>query len=213
MTQIAPSLLAADFLNLEKAVELVNSYADLFHMDVMDGVFVPNISFGFPVVKAVAAKAEKELDVHLMITDPMNYAIKFAQIPNVGWVSFHINASPNPSALLVALKQEGVKAGLAINPDIPVETLYPYLDLCDFVVIMGVYAGFGGQSFIESTLDKVRAVKNEIKARGLKVLVQVDGGVKTNNARTIVDAGADILVAGTAVFAAEDPAQVIEAMR
>lgn len=213
MVKIAPSLLAADFLNLNKAVELVNSCADCFHMDVMDGVFVPNISIGFPVVKAVASKAEKPLDVHLMIVNPEKYALKFAEIPNVGMVSFHLNACGNPKDLLRELHGMGVRAGLAINPDISVEELFPYLDYCDFVLVMSVFAGFGGQKFIEAAYGRISMLRSEIKRRGLDVEIEVDGGVSTQNARQLAECGAGILVAGTSVFAAECPENVIAAMR
>lgn len=213
MVKIAPSLLAADFLNLGQAVCLVNKHADIFHIDVMDGVFVPNISFGFPVVEAVAARAEKPLDVHLMIVEPEKYALKFAAIKGVDMVSFHLDASKDPKALLLALREAGVKAGLVINPNIPVSELFPYLDYCDYVLLMSVYAGFGGQSFIEETFERVRTLKREILSRGLEVEIEVDGGVKTSNSAELVRSGVDIIVAGTAVFKAEDPQALISQLR
>lgn len=213
MVKIAPSLLAADFLNLGDALRIVNDNAELFHMDVMDGVFVPNISFGFPIVKQVASKATKPLDVHLMITEPEKYALKFAEIPMVGMVSFHLNATSSPRELLKAIHAKGVKAGLAINPDIPVESLYPYLDVCDFVVIMSVYAGFGGQSFIPESVSRIEKVKQEISSRGLKVEIEVDGGITLANASLAASSGADIMVAGTSVFKAEDPAATISQLK
>lgn len=213
MTLIAPSFLAADFLNLQREVDLVNKYADLCHMDVMDGIFVPNISFGFPVVRAVASASQKILDVHLMIADPQKYALEFAAIENVGMVSFHLETVPQPEQLLDRVRQCGVKAGLVINPDCPVQRLFPFLDHCDFVLLMSVFAGFGGQKFIENTIDRVKELKSEISRRHLDVMIEVDGGINESNAHKIVLAGADILVAGTAVFRAENPAQVIAAMR
>ncbi|MBQ0096256.1 MAG: ribulose-phosphate 3-epimerase [Bacteroidales bacterium] len=213
MTKIAPSLLAADFLHLSKEVELVNNYADIFHVDVMDGVFVPNISVGFPVVEAVASVAEKPLDVHLMIVDPAKYALKFAAVKGVDMVSFHLEACPKPEALLDSLRQAGVKAGLVINPDIPVESLFPYLERCDYVLLMSVFAGFGGQKLIESTFERVKCLKAEINRRGLDIEIEVDGGVTSQNAPKLVSAGADILVAGTAVFRAADPAAAVSALR
>lgn len=213
MTKIAPSILSADFLNLADAAAVVNRHADLFHIDVMDGVFVPNLSFGFPVTDAIDRVAEKALDVHLMIVDPENYALKFAAYRSVEMVSFHLNACKDPKALLLALKQAGVKAGLAINPDFAVEELYPYLEYCDFVVIMSVFAGYGGQKFIEDTYQRLHTLKAEIEARGLDVEVEVDGGVKAGNARAIAQAGADILVAGSFVFNSEDPAAAIASIR
>lgn len=213
MAKIAPSLLAADFLNLNKAVETVNSYADIMHLDVMDGVFVPNISFGFPVVNAVASESSKPLDVHLMIVKPENYALKFAEIDGVEMVSFHLDACDDPEALLRAIRNKDVKAGLVINPDIDVKKLFPYLDWCDFVLIMSVFAGFGGQKFVETTYARIAELKAEITRRNLNVEIEVDGGVSASNARKLQDSGADILVAGTSVFKAEDPAAVIAAMK
>ena len=212
MIQIAPSMLAADFLHLEKDVETVNRHADLFHLDVMDGVFVPNISFGFPVIEAISKKAEKPLDVHLMIIDPENYVERFAKV-GAEMISFHLNATKDPSAVLKQIRSYGVKAGLVINPDIPVESLFPYLSEADFILLMSVFAGFGGQKFIEETYDRVRVLKAEIDRQGLDIPIQVDGGVSASNAAALVDAGATILVAGSAVFKAEDPAAVIAAMR
>ena len=212
MIQIAPSILSADFLNLEKDVDLVNKYADILHFDVMDGVFVPNISFGFPVIEAVARKAEKPMDVHLMIVNPEKYVDRFAQA-GASMISFHLNAAEDPGALLRHIRSLGVKAGLVINPDLPVESLFPYLKYCDFVMLMSVFAGFGGQKFIEATFERVRQVKAEIDRRGLDCHIQVDGGVSAANAQQLIECGADILVAGSAVFKAEDPAAVIAAMR
>ena len=212
MIKIAPSILAADFLHLEKDVETVNKYADIFHLDVMDGVFVPNISFGFPVIEAIAKKAEKPMDVHLMIVEPEKYVERFAKA-GASMISFHLNATSDPSAVLRKIRSFGVKAGLVINPDIPVESLYPYLAEADFILLMSVFAGFGGQKFIEETYDRVRTLKAEIKRQGLDLMLEVDGGVSAANARALTEAGFDILVAGSAVFKAEDPAAVIAAMR
>ena len=212
MVQIAPSMLAADFLHLEKDVELVNKHADIFHLDVMDGIFVPNISYGFPIVEAIAKKAEKTLDAHLMIIKPENYVERFAKV-GVHMLSFHLNATENPGEVLSQIKALGMKAGLAINPDIPVESLFPYLAQCDYVLLMSVFAGFGGQKFIEETYDRVAAVKKEIDAQGLDCQIQVDGGVSAANAQKLIKCGAEILVAGSAVFKAENPAGVIAAMK
>lgn len=213
MHKIAPSLLAADFLNLGKDAMIVNKYADIFHLDVMDGVFVPNISFGFPVVEALSKVAEKPLDVHLMICNPEKYALRFAQIKGVEMISFHLEACPEPESLLEAIHEKGIKAGLVINPDCPVERLFPYLHLCDFVLIMSVFAGFGGQKFIPETLDRVKAVSNEIKRRNLDTVIEVDGGVSDGNSAALYEAGAEILVAGTYVFKAENPGNAIAAIR
>lgn len=205
-------MLAADFLHLEKDVELVNKHADIFHLDVMDGIFVPNISYGFPIVEAIAKKAEKTLDAHLMIIKPENYVERFAKV-GVHMLSFHLNATENPGEVLSQIKALGMKAGLAINPDIPVESLFPYLAQCDYVLLMSVFAGFGGQKFIEETYDRVAAVKKEIDAQGLDCQIQVDGGVSAANAQKLIECGAEILVAGSAVFKAENPAGVIAAMK
>lgn len=212
MPLIAPSMLSADFLHLEKDVEMVNRYADIFHLDIMDGVFVPNLSYGFPIVEAIARRAEKPMDVHLMIVQPERYVDRFAAI-GANMISFHLNASENPSAVLAQIRKHGVGAGLVINPDIPVEELYPYLKECDFVMLMGVYAGFGGQKYIPETTQRLRSLKNEIVRQGLDVKIEVDGGVTPENVSEIVGAGVDIVVAGSAVFKASDPSAVIDHMR
>ena len=212
MVQIAPSMLAADFLHLEKDVQMVNDYADLFHLDIMDGVFVPNLSYGFPVVEDIASMAKKPLDVHLMIVHPENYVKRFAEV-GAGMISFHLNATEDPDAVLAAIRESGAKAGLVINPDIPVESLYPHLKNCDYILLMSVFAGFGGQKFIEDTYQRVRTLKAEIDRQGLEIPIEVDGGVSASNAAALVAAGAEILVAGSAVFKAESPGEVIEAMR
>lgn len=212
MILIAPSMLSADFLHLEKDVEMVNKYADIFHLDIMDGTFVPNISYGFPVVEAIASIARKPLDVHLMIVNPENYIERFAKL-GTEMLSFHLNATDDPAEALRTIRNLGMKAGLVINPDIPVESLYPYLDLCDYVLLMSVFAGFGGQKFIEATYDRIRTLKAEIQGRGLDVKIEVDGGVSPANAKALIEAGAEILVAGSAVFKAENPAEVVAAMR
>ena len=212
MVQIAPSMLAADFLHLEKDVKMVNDYADLFHLDIMDGVFVPNLSYGFPIVEAIASMAKKPLDVHLMIVHPEKYVKRFAEI-GAGMISFHLNATEDPDAVLAAIRESGAKAGLVINPDIPVESLYPHLKNCDYILLMSVFAGFGGQKFIEDTYQRVRTLKAEIDRQGLVIPIEVDGGVSASNAAALVAAGAEMLVAGSAVFKAESPKEVIEAMR
>lgn len=205
-------MLAADFLHLEKDVQLVNKYADLFHLDIMDGTFVPNISYGFPVVEAISKIAEKPLDVHLMIINPENYIERFAKV-GTAMLSFHLNATDKPAEALQHIRENGMKAGLVINPDLPVESLFPYLHLCDYVLLMSVFAGFGGQKFIEDTYERIRILKAEIERQGLDISIEVDGGVSPENAQALIAAGAEILVAGSAVFKAEDPSEVIASMR
>ena len=212
MTLISPSMLAADFLHLEKDVEMVNQHADMFHLDIMDGTFVPNISYGFPVVEAIASIARKPLDVHLMIVHPEKYIERFARI-GVSMLSFHLNATDKPAQALLHIREAGMKAGLVINPGMPVESLYPYLHLCDHIILMSVYAGFGGQKFIEDTYERIRTLKAEIDRLQLNVKIEIDGGVCPENAGKLIDAGAEILVAGSAVFKSDDPATTVSLLR
>ena len=214
MVQIAPSILAADFLHLEKDVETVNAYADIFHLDIMDGTFVPNISFGFPVVEAIARKAEKPLDVHLMIVHPDKYVERFAQA-GAAMISFHYEAArEQTAAILEQIRSLGVKAGLVINPDCPVQKIFPYLGQVDFVLLMSVFAGFGGQKFIPESLERIRAVRVQLDLLGHpEVPIEVDGGIGPANAAAVVAAGASILVAGSSVFKAPSPEEAIARMR
>ena len=212
MPLVAPSMLSADFLHLEKDIDMVNRHADLFHLDIMDGVFVPNISYGFPVVEAMARKAEKPLDVHLMIVQPERYVERFAAA-GADMLSFHLNATDDPSSVLAQIRRCGMKAGLVINPDLPVESLFPYVKECDFMMLMGVYAGFGGQKYIPETTARLRRLKDEILRQEADVSLEVDGGVTLGNIKEIADAGVDIAVAGSTVFKAEDPARAIEELR
>ena len=210
---IAPSILAADFLHLSKDVDIVNEHADIFHLDIMDGTFVPNISFGFPVVEAIAKEARKPMDVHLMIVHPEKYVERFAKA-GASMISFHYEAALEESDTVIDLIHSfNVKAGIVINPDCPVEKIFPYLGKVDYVLLMSVFAGFGGQKFIETTYDRVKAVKKELKRIGSKALIEVDGGVSPLNAGKLAKAGVDILVAGSAVFRAEDPAAAVAALR
>lgn len=205
-------MLSADFLHLEEDVKFVNEYADVFHLDIMDGVFVPNLSYGFPVVEAIAKKSTKPLDVHLMIVEPEKYVERFAKV-GADMISFHLNATEDPSAVLAQIRACGVQAGLAINPDFSVESLYPYLKECDFILLMSVFAGFGGQKFIEETYERVRTLKAEIQRQGLNIPIEVDGGVSSANAAALAEAGAEILVAGSAVFKAADRAAEVALIR
>ena len=212
MVRIAPSMLSADFLHLEKDVEMVNRYADIFHLDIMDGVFVPNLSYGFPIVEAIASKAEKPLDVHLMIINPEKYVERFAKA-GADMISFHLNATEKPEEVLALIRSFGCKAGLVINPDIEIESLFPYLEQADYILLMSVFAGFGGQKFIEETYGRVERLKAEIDRRGLNLPIEVDGGVSPSNAAALVAKGAEILVAGSAVFKSTDPAVTIASMK
>ena len=211
--QIAPSLLAADFLRLEKDVEMLNAASDLIHLDIMDGSFVPNISFGFSVVEAVAKKASVPMDAHFMVVNPECWVKRCSEL-GVAMMSFHLEAAGRGTRkILRDIRAHGMKAGLAINPDIPVEKLYSYIGEADYFLIMSVFAGFGGQKFIYESLDRVAALKARLQAKGDAALIEVDGGVNEENAGPLQEAGADILVAGSSVFRSAAPAKTIAALR
>ena len=216
MVKIAPSILAADFLNLERDVKLVNDHADLLHFDVMDGCLVPNLSFGFPVLDAVAKVTDIPLDVHLMIVNPDKYIERFAKA-GAGLISFHLEAADeagkDAGEYIALAKSCGVKAGLAIDPDVPVERLFPYIQDVDFFLIMSVFAGFGGQKFIPESIGRIAALRAEMERMGIVKDIEVDGGVSASNAHALIEAGATMLVAGSSVFQAEDPVGAIAKMR
>ncbi|GGD45027.1 ribulose-phosphate 3-epimerase [Muriicola marianensis] len=207
--KIAPSLLAADFGNLQRDVEMVNkSDAAWHHLDIMDGLFVPNISYGMPVVKAIAKHATKPLDAHLMIVDPDRYIQTFADL-GVYLLTVHYEACPHLHRTIQAIKAAGMKAGVALNPHTDVSLLNTILKDLDLVLVMSVNPGFGGQSFIPGTYDKIRELRKMIRQQEASVLIEVDGGVGPDNAAKLIDAGADVLVAGSSVFKSEDPKGVI----
>jgi len=213
MAQIVPSILAADFLHLEKDVQLINRCGDIIHLDVMDGSLVPNISFGFSVIDQLAKIATVPMDAHLMVVHPERWVEKLAA-DGVRMCSFHWEATGSNTARLISRIHElGMQAGVAINPDIPVSRLYPYIGKADYFLVMSVFAGFGGQKFIYETLDRVAALRAALERRGATALIEIDGGVNLGNARTIREAGVDLIVAGSAVFGAEDPAAAIKALR
>ncbi len=211
--KIAPSILAADFGNLDKEIEFLNStQADLIHVDVMDGRFVPNISFGQMLVKQMKKNASLPLDVHLMIVEPEKYVQSFVEA-GADMLSFHLEATDHAHRLVQQIKELGTKAGVALNPQSPVDLLDDILEDLDFVVLMSVNPGFGGQKFIYRTLDKVKKLRNKIIERNLNVEIEIDGGVGLQNAEVLVEHGADILVAGSAVFKSENPSQTIDRLK
>ena len=206
---VAPSILSADFGNLERDIKMIDrSAAEWVHIDVMDGLFVPNISFGFPVMKPVRRATAKVLDVHLMIVEPEKYGRRFVEA-GADYVTFHHEACANPRAAIADIKAAGAKAGVSVKPATPVEAIFDYLSELDMVLIMSVEPGFGGQSFMPHSLDKVRALRKEIEEKGYNCLIEIDGGISAKNAREVFDAGVDVIVAGSSVFGAEDQEQAI----
>ncbi|GAA4932760.1 ribulose-phosphate 3-epimerase [Algibacter agarivorans] len=206
---IAPSILAADFANLQRDIEMINkSEADWFHIDIMDGVFVPNISFGMPVLQAIAKHAKKTIDVHLMIIDPDRYIKTFADLGS-NILTVHYEACTHLHRTLQAIKNEGMKAGVALNPHTNINVLEDTINNIDLVCLMSVNPGFGGQSFIENTYNKVKQLKDLIIRKGASTKIEIDGGVTDKNAKKLVEAGADVLVAGSHVFKSNDPHKTI----
>ena len=213
MPFVAPSILSADFACLGEQVGMLNeSVADWIHVDVMDGIFVPNISFGFPIMEVLKRTAKKPLDVHLMIVHPERYVERFCDAG--AWsVGFHLEATEDPLPILQLIKNKGVRTCLTINPDIAVERLFPYLQHVDMVLLMSVFAGFGGQKFIEETYDKIKLLRAEITRRNLQTLIEIAGGVSLQNAQQLVATGVDALVAGSAVFKTENPIETIRQLK
>ena len=213
MPLIAPSLLSADFANLEKDIRMVNdSMGDWFHLDVMDGVFVPNISFGFPVIKAVKKLAKKPLDVHLMIVNPDHFIKEFRDA-GADSISVHIEACPHLHRSIQLIKSTGARAGVAINPHTPVFLLKEIIADIDLVCMMSVNPGFGGQKFIENTYSKITELKSLIQQKNSRALIEIDGGVDFNNCMKLISCGADVLVAGNTVFTASDPQKAISQLK
>ena len=213
MVKISPSVLAADLSDLATEVASIETAgADMVHLDVMDGIFVTNITFGIPVIASLRNRSNMIFDVHLMIDAPERYAARFIEA-GADILTFHLEACKEPGELLDQIRSEGVMAGISVKPNTPIEDVYPYLDRCDMVLVMTVEPGYGGQKLIPETIEKVRKLKAEIENRGISIEIQVDGGVNSDNAKTLVSAGAGILVAGSSVFKANDRKAAIDALR
>ena len=211
--KVSPSILAADFGNIERECNLIDkSGADWFHLDVMDGIFVPNISFGMPVVKAIRKMTSKPLDVHLMITEPERHIEKFIEIGS-DIISFHIEATNKIEENISLIKSNNVKAGIAINPDTPIDSLIDIINKIDLVCLMGVFPGFAGQKFIKNTFDRLKELKKLIIDNNSKALIEVDGGVKADNYMELRSLGADVLVAGSYIFKSKDYKEVIKKLK
>ena len=211
--KIAPSILAADFGNLSRDCNIVNkSNADWFHLDVMDGLFVPNISFGMPIISSIRKMTKKPLDVHLMIIEPERYIDKFIEIGS-DILTVHIEATTEMNKILDKIKKSSIKSGIAINPDTPINKLYDYIDKVDLICLMGVHAGFGGQKFIEKTFDRLIELKSLIDSRDSSAVIEIDGGVDNTNSKKLKSLGADILVAGSYIFKSSDINNAIDSLK
>jgi len=211
--QVAPSVLSADFLNLQQDIQMLNQSADIIHLDIMDGTFVPNISFGFPVCEAISKVASIPLDAHLMVVHPERWFGRLADM-GVKMCSFHLEAAGRNTGKYIRMIHElGMQAGVAIDPDVDVKRLFPYIGKADFLLIMSVFAGFGGQKFIYESLDRITALRSIIDKRHSKTLIEVDGGVSSDNIVALKEAGIDIAVAGSSVFKSKNPVETIRTMQ